>query len=86
VIPVVFSAAGRVPGVPAGSGLAAIATTGYGAYLAGPPLIGFAAGAVGLPAALAIVVTSCALIAFLAHSLPTLAFGAKGRRTWFGGG
>jgi hypothetical protein len=75
VIPVVFSVAGRVPGVPAGTGLAAIATTGYGAYLAGPPLIGFAAGAAGLPAALAIVVASCALIALLAYSLPVLAFG-----------
>jgi hypothetical protein len=76
VIPVVFSAAGRVPGVPAGTGLAAAATTGYGAYLAGPPLIGFAAGAAGLPVALAILVASCASIAFLAYSSPALAFGA----------
>jgi fucose permease len=72
VIPVLFSAAGRVPGVPAGTALAAIATTGYGGYLAGPPLIGFAAGLTGLPAALAIVATCCAVIAAGARVLRAL--------------
>lgn len=70
VIPILFSAAGRVSGVPAGTALAAIATTGYGGFLAGPPLIGFAAGLTGLPAALAIVVTCCAVIAAGAKTLP----------------
>jgi MFS family permease len=70
VIPVLFSAAGRVSGVPAGTALAAIATTGYGGFLAGPPLIGFVAGLTGLPAALAIVVTCCAVIAGGAKTLP----------------
>jgi MFS family permease len=69
VIPVAFSAAGRVPGVPAETALAAIATTGYVAYLAGPPFIGFTAGAAGLPAGLAIVVACCVVIAAQADGI-----------------
>ena len=69
VIPILFSSAGRVPGVPAGTALAAIATTGYGGYLAGPPLIGFAAGLTGLPAALGIVAACCGVIAVGAGAL-----------------
>jgi len=72
VIPVVFSAAGRVGGVPAGTALAAVATTGYGGYLTGPPLIGLAAEVTSLPVALGIVSAACALIAVCARALPRL--------------
>ena len=72
VIPIVFSAAGRVGGVPAGTALAAVATTGYGGYLTGPPLIGFAAEVTSLPVALGIVSAACALIAVFARVLPRL--------------
>jgi len=58
-----FSRAGRVNGLPAGTALAAVATTGYLGFLAGPPLIGLAADAVGLPSALGIVSACCALVA-----------------------
>jgi hypothetical protein len=71
VIPVLFSAAGRVPGVPVGTALAGIATTGYGGYLAGPPVIGLTASVTGLPAALGIVAAACALIAGGARIVPT---------------
>ena len=40
VVPVLFRAAGEMPGVQAGSALAAVATTGYFGFLAGPPAIG----------------------------------------------
>jgi MFS transporter len=73
-VPVVFGAAGRMPGVPAGTGLAAVATTGYGGFLAGPPAIGFAADAIGLPAALGLVALACGLIGlgagFVRPSMP----------------
>ncbi len=69
VIPIVFSAAGRVGGVPAGTALAAVATTGYGGYLAGPPLIGLAAEVTSLPVALGIVSAVCAVIAISATVL-----------------
>ena len=63
LIPILFSAAGRTHGVPAGTAIAAVATTGYFGFLAGPPLIGLAADAVGLSAALAIVCAACAVVA-----------------------
>lgn len=70
VIPILFSAAGRVPGIPTGTALAAVATTGYAGYLAGPPLIGLAAEETSLPAALWIVSAVCALIAVGAPAIP----------------
>jgi hypothetical protein len=63
VIPILFSAAGRVEGVAAGSAIAAVATTGYLGFLAGPPLIGLAAEALGMSVALGVVSALCALIA-----------------------
>ena len=69
LIPVLFSAAGRT-GADAGTAIAAVATTGYLGYLAGPPLIGLAADAAGLPAALGIVCAACALVAVGAALIP----------------
>jgi MFS family permease len=63
IIPVLFSAAGRIHGIQAGTALAAVATTGYFGFLAGPPLIGFAAALTSLPVALGIVSACGALIA-----------------------
>lgn len=58
IVPLLFAAAGRVPGVPASVGVAMAATMGYGAFLMGPPLIGFVAGAVSLRVALLLLVVS----------------------------
>jgi fucose permease len=70
LIPILFSAAGRAPGLPAATALAAVATTGYCGYLAGPPLIGLTADVVGLPLALGIVCASCGLVAAGAAVIP----------------
>lgn len=51
IVPVIFSTAGKITAVPA-TGVAMTATAGYAGFLAGPPLIGFTAGLVGLPIAL----------------------------------
>lgn len=51
-VPLLISAAGRLPGVAPGTALAAVATLGYSGLLAGPALIGFLAEGVGLAAAL----------------------------------
>ncbi len=59
VIPVLFSAASRVPGVEPGRGLAAVATTGYLGFLVGPPLIGAVAELVGLAVGLGLVCAAC---------------------------
>jgi len=53
IVPVLFSAAGRLPGVPASVALAAVTSIGYAGLLAGPALIGLVAQATSLPAALA---------------------------------
>jgi MFS family permease len=71
VIPVLFGAAARVAGTEAGRGLAAVATTGYLGFLAGPPLIGVVADAIGLGSALGLVSGGCALIAIGAGVLST---------------
>ena len=54
-VPLLFSAAGRVP--PSGPSLAAAFTLGYTGFIVGPPIIGLLADAISLPAALA---TLCA--------------------------
>ncbi len=56
IIPLVFSAAGRLDGRSAGPGLAAVTTAGYLGFLAGPAVIGFVAERSTLPLALGIVV------------------------------
>ena len=62
VIPVLFSAAGQVRGIRAGTALAAVATIGYLGLLAGPPLIGLTAHVTSLPVALGLVSAFCAAI------------------------
>jgi len=58
VVPLAFAAGGRA--VPhAGQGIAAVATVAYGAGLAAPGIVGAIASAASLPAAFAIVATSC---------------------------
>ncbi len=69
IVPVLFSAAGRAPGMGAGSALAAVATAGYFGFLAGPPLIGFVAEATTLAAGLGVVVVFTALVALRAGSV-----------------
>ena len=62
VVPVLFSAAGRTPGVQPARALAAVTVMGYTAFLAGPPLIGLVAQATSLRAALGLLVVAGVLI------------------------
>jgi MFS family permease len=64
IVPLLFAAAGRVAGVPSSVGVAMAATMGYGAFLMGPPLIGFLAGAASLRVALLVLVAGALGIAF----------------------
>ncbi|MEM8513034.1 MFS family permease [Massilia sp. MP_M2] len=43
VVPLLFGAAARIPGMSAGSGVAAVATLGYGGLLLAPPVLGWVA-------------------------------------------
>lgn len=68
VVPVMYGTAGHAL---AGKGIAQVAAIGYSGFLLGPPVIGFVAKQVGLPAALSIALASAALITLLGG----LAFG-----------
>jgi predicted MFS family arabinose efflux permease len=69
VVPQVFSAAGRTTGMSSGAALATVSTLGYFGFLLGPPAIGFLAEAVGLRAALGVIVLTSALLIVLAPSV-----------------
>jgi predicted MFS family arabinose efflux permease len=60
-VPLLFSAAGRVP--PSGPSLAAVFTIGYLGFILGPPVIGVLADATSLTAALALVCGALVLVA-----------------------
>jgi len=61
VVPVIFTAAARTPGMAPGVGLATAATVGYSGFLLGPPVIGWIAAHAGL----AVGVGSLALAGFV---------------------
>jgi hypothetical protein len=63
VVPLTFTAAGQLPGLPSGSGIAAVSAIGWAGFVCGPPLIGQLAQLTGLRTALAVIPVLCALIA-----------------------
>lgn len=69
IVPVVFSAAGRIPNLAPGPAIAAVSTVGYSGFLVGPPVIGLLAEISSLGIALGLVVLMGALIAALAGSV-----------------
>jgi MFS family permease len=58
VIPLAFAAGAQAMPASPGVGVATVATMGYGGFLLGPPAIGFLASAIGLRAALGVLVVS----------------------------
>ena len=68
VIPIVFRAAGQVPGIASSVSLSAVSSIGYLGFVAGPPAIGGIAELVGLPNSLAVLVVLAALVALLART------------------
>jgi hypothetical protein len=71
VVPVLFRAGGSTPGVSSSVGVAAVSLIGWLGFLAGPPAIGLAASAVGLRAALGIVVLAAlGLVALAGAAAP----------------
>ena len=69
VVPLTFSAAGRMPGHDPGTAVAAVATVGYGGWMLAPPVIGFVAQGTSLTFSLALVAVMSALIAVPAGAL-----------------
>jgi len=69
LIPLLFSAAGRTPGVAPGQAIAGTAAAGYMGFLIGPPVIGFTAGLTSLRVSLAGLALCAALTAALSRLL-----------------
>ncbi len=66
IVPIVFRAAGHVPGVPSGVALSAVTTVGYLGFVTGPAIIGALAELTGLPPALGVVAVLGATVSALA--------------------
>lgn len=66
IVPLLFSMAGRMPGVAPGVSIAAVTTLGYLGFMAGPPVIGVVAGLSSLPLAFVLVMALVLLMASLA--------------------
>ncbi|MEM1130937.1 MAG: MFS transporter [Pseudomonadota bacterium] len=69
VMPLAFSRAANDPDVSPGTGIAGMATFGYGGMLLGPPVIGFVAEATSMHTAFLLLVAISALIAVFAGSV-----------------
>lgn len=63
VVPAAFSAAGRLPGIHPGIGVAGVSGLGWAGFVCGPPLIGQLADLTSLPIALGLVPVLTAVIA-----------------------
>jgi hypothetical protein len=63
VVPLIFSAAARTPGMSAGGGLATVATLGYAGLLLAPPLLGSVAAHTSIAVALGVLSVSGIVIA-----------------------
>ena len=69
IVPVLFSAGARTPGVASGVGVSAVATLGYSGFLFFPPILGVAADAFGISAAIGIVLLMAVAMTWIASRL-----------------
>ena len=69
VFPLVFSAAGDLPGVGTGSGVAVVAWLARIGFLVAPPLVGALGDAIGVRAALAVAPVAAVAVAISARAL-----------------
>lgn len=69
VVPILFTAATRVPGTSRAAAIAAASSVGYAGFLVGPPVIGFVAHATSLSVAMGLVVVAAAALAWGARRI-----------------
>ena len=72
LVPMLFTKAGNIPGVPSSAGLVTVSVAGYGALLAGPPFVGYLAELTSLPVALRLLVAAGVVVAFSASAFVPL--------------
>ncbi len=68
IVPIVFSAAGRLAASPA-AGIAGVSSFGFAGFLAGPPLIGAVATAAGLRIAIGVLIFAAVAVPFAARRI-----------------
>ena len=73
VVPILFSAATRVPGVSPAAAIAAVSSIGYAGFMVGPPLIGGIAQHSSLTLALSVVVLAAGMLALGSRLVPAKA-------------
>jgi MFS family permease len=81
VVPTLFSAAARLPGLGTGAGIVAVSTFGWAGFVCGPPLIGGLAGIGGLRAALALIPALTLVIALATTRVGVLSGITSGTET-----
>ncbi|VWX56441.1 MFS transporter [Burkholderiales bacterium 8X] len=69
VVPLLFAASSRLPGVEPARGIAGVAALGYTGFMVGPPFIGFIAQGTNLTTALFVVVAFALVLAALARQV-----------------
>jgi MFS family permease len=69
IAPILFAGGGRLEPAAPGRGIAAVTTLGYSGFLAGPPLIGFAAELTNLSFALALTALAALIVAAAAGAV-----------------
>jgi len=69
IIPLLFGAAGNLPGISPGTGIAGVATIGYAGFLVGPPLIGLIAEKTSLRSAFILVALIIGTLVFSAKAI-----------------
>jgi fucose permease len=79
VVPAVFSAAGRIPGLPAGTAVATASACGWAGIVCGPPVIGRLSAWASLPVALGLLPLLTAFVVVGTLSSPALRAPAAGR-------
>jgi len=69
IVPILYNAATRVPGVSRAAALAAASSIGYVGFLLGPPIVGGIAGATSLTWALGTLVAACLVLCVGARAI-----------------
>jgi len=70
VVPIVYSAVGRIKSIPASQGLGTVTIIGYVGFLLGPPIIGFLAQLFSLRTGFIVVLTLGIMISLLSRWVP----------------
>lgn len=70
IVPILFSAATRAPGVSRAAAIASVSSVGYAGFLIGPPLIGGIAHLTNLTVAMGVIVLMSGLLAVGGRRIP----------------